>query len=104
MLPINFAAVTAAAFAAFVLGFLFHGPVLGSVWMKLADVHPTGNEKFSDMVPQLLKNLLANFVTASVLAVIYLFASTSPHLGGTGAWRGVVCALWCWLGFLVTTT
>ena len=63
MLPINFMAITAAAVTAFILGFLFHGPLLGRVWMKLADVHPTGKEKFSDMVPQMLKNLLANFVT-----------------------------------------
>jgi hypothetical protein len=104
MLPINFIAVTVAAVAAFILGFLFHGPLLGSVWMKLADVHPTGNEKFSDMVPQLLKNLLANFVTASGLAVLYLFASTSTYLGGTGIWRGVICAFWIWLGFLVTSS
>ena len=104
ILPINFMAVTAAAFAAFILGFLFHGPLLGSVWMKLADVHPTGQEKFADMIPQLLKNLLANFLTASVLAVIYLFSSTSSYLGGTGVWKGVFCALWLWLGFLVTST
>jgi len=48
----------------------------------------------------MLMNLLVNFVTASVLAVIYLFASTSSYLEGTGIWRGVVCALWLWLGFL----
>ena len=104
MLPINFVAVAAAAVSAFILGFLFHGPLLGRLWMKLADVHPTGNEKFSDMIPKMLMNLLVNFVTASVLAVIYLFASPSSYLGGTGPWRGVVCALWLWLGFLVTST
>ena len=104
MLPINFVAVAAAAVSAFILGFLFHGPLLGRLWMKLADVHPTGDEKFSDMIPKMLQNLLVNFVTASVLAVIYLFASTSSYLGGTGTWRGVVCALWLWLGFLVTST
>ena len=99
MLPINFVAVTVAAVSAFILGFLFHGPLLGRLWMKLANVHPTGNEKFSDMIPKMLQNLVTNFVTASVLAVIYLFASTSSYLGGTGTWRGVVCALWLWLGF-----
>ena len=104
MIPINFMAVSAAAIAAFVLGFIFHSPPLGLLWMKLADIHPTGNEKFSDMIPQMLKNLLANFVTASVLAVIYLFASSSSYLAGTGIWRGVVCALWLWLGFLVTSS
>jgi hypothetical protein len=104
MLPINLVAVSVAAVTAFILGFLFHGPVLGTLWMKLANIHPTGNEKFKDMVPQMLWNLLVNFITAYVLAVIYLFASSSTYFTATGVWGGVVCALWVWLGFLVTTT
>lgn len=97
-------AVGVAAVAAFILGFLFHGPVSGKLWMKLANVQPTGNEKFSDMIPQMLWNLLSNFVTAYVLAVMYLFVSSSPLSGGAGVWTGVVSALWIWIGFLVTTT
>jgi hypothetical protein len=104
MLPISLLAVSVASIVAFVLGFLFHGPLLGKVWMKLADVHPTGNEKLSDMVPQMLWNLLSNFVTAYVLAVIYLYASTSPLLGGPGMTTGVIVALWVWFGFLVTSS
>ncbi|MBI3396138.1 MAG: DUF1761 domain-containing protein [Spirochaetia bacterium] len=104
MLPINYLAVIVAALTAFVLGFLFHGPLLGKVWMKLADIHPTGNEKFSDMVPQLLWNMLANLATAFGLAVIYLFSAASPYLAGSGIWKGVVCAIWVWGGFLVTST
>ncbi|CAN5705668.1 hypothetical protein BH11PAT2_BH11PAT2_06020 [soil metagenome] len=103
MVPINLMAVVVAAVAAFVLGFLFHGPVLGKLWMKLADIHPTGNEKFSDMVPQLLWNILANLVTAYVLAVIYFFASSSPHVG-VGVAGAIMVSVWIWLGFLVTST
>ena len=104
MLPINLFAVALAALSAFVLGFLFHGPVAGKLWMKLANIHMTGKEKLSDMIPNLLWNLLTNFVTAYGLAVIYLFASSSPYLGGTGVWKGVLLGLWVWLGFLVTAT
>jgi len=104
MLPINLIAVVVAAVAAFVLGFLFHGPLTGKLWMKLADIHPTGNEKFADMIPQMLWNLLANLVTAYVLAVIYLFSSSSPYLGGPGLSTGIIVGLWAWLGFLVTAT
>lgn len=103
MLPINILAVSLAAITAFILGFLFHGPVTGKLWMKLADIHPTGNEKMKDIVPQLLWNLLANFVTASGLAVIYLFASSSAYIN-KGVCGGIVCALWIWLGFIVTST
>lgn len=104
MLPINYFAVLVAAFANFVIGFLMHGPVGGKLWMKLAGIHPTGNEKFSDMVPQMIQNFLANILFAYVLAVVYLFASTSPVMGGSGAWNGMVCAFWVWLGFLVTSS
>ena len=104
MLPINLLSVLVAAIVAFVLGFLFYGPVLGKVWMKLANIHPTGNEKFKSMVPQMLWNMLVNLVTAYVLAVIYLLASSSPYLGATGALGGAICAIWVWLGFMVTTT
>ena len=96
-------AVVVSAVVAFVLGFLFHGPVLGKLWMRLANVVPTGNEKLSDMVPQMLWNILANLVTAYSLAVIYLFASSSP-LVAKGALGGVTCALWLWLGFIVASS
>lgn len=97
MLPINFVAIIVAAIAAFVVGFLMHGPVAGKLWMKLANIVPTGKEKFSDMVPQMLWNLFANVVTATVLSVMYLFASTSVYLGAVGVMGGIVCALWLWL-------
>lgn len=104
MLPINLLAVLVAAVVAFVLGFLFHGPLFGKLWMRLANITPTGNEKFGDMIPQMLWNLLSNFVTAYVLAVIYLYASSSPFLGGAGVKTGIIVALWVWIGFLVTSS
>ena len=104
MTSINLFAVSIAAIVAFVLGFLFHGPVAGKLWMKLANIHPTGNEKFKDMIPQLLWNLLVQYVTAFILAVIYLFTSSSPFLGGKGILGGVILAILLWLGFLVTSS
>ncbi|MFA6158215.1 MAG: DUF1761 domain-containing protein [Candidatus Paceibacterota bacterium] len=101
---INFLAVLTAAVAAFVLGFLFHGPISGKLWMRLANIHPTGNEKLSDMVPQMLWNLLSNVVTASVLALMYAFVSTSSLSAGPGAWTGVITSIWVWVGFLVTSS
>jgi hypothetical protein len=104
MLPINFIAVSIAAVTAFVLGFLFHGPVTGKLWMKLADIHPTGDENFKDMIPQMLWNLLVQFITAFVLAVIILFASSSTYLDGSEVWKGVILAGLLWFGFLVTSS
>lgn len=104
MVAINIFAVLVAALVAFVLGFLFHGPVSGKLWMKLANIHPTGNEKLGDMVPQMVWNLVSNIVTAAVLAMMYAFVSTSSLSHGVGVWTGVICAFWLWLGFLVTSS
>lgn len=104
MLPVHYLAIVVAAVAAFIIGFLFHGPLFGKVWMRLANIHPTGKERFQDMIPQMVKNLLANLVCAYVLSAVYLFASTSPVMGGSGVLNGMVCAFWIWLGFIVTTT
>lgn len=104
MLSINLIPVVLAALASFVLGFLFHGPVSGKLWMKLADIHPTGNEKFSDMVPQLIYNLLSNLVTAYFLAVIYLYVSTSDISSGPGVYTGIMTGLLVWIGFLATSS
>ena len=104
MLPVNYAAVLVAALTQFFIGFMFHGPLFGKVWMRLAKITPTGKEKFADMIPQMVKNLLVNILFAYVLAVVYLFATTSPIMGGSGALNGMMCAFWIWLGFVFTTT
>lgn len=101
---INFLSVFVAAIAAFVIGFLCHGPVAGKLWMKLANIHPTGNEKLSDMIPQMLWNLLVNIVTAFVMAVIFWLVFTSPVMGSATWFRGAIMGVWFWLGFLVTSS
>lgn len=104
MLPINLLAVLVAAIVAFILGFLFHGPILGKTWMRLANIKMTGKEKMSDMYGQMFWNFVANFITAYVLAIVYLFASNSPFTNGATIDTGLMCGFWVWLGFLVTST
>ncbi len=104
MVPINLFAVLVSAIVAFIVGFLFHGPLFGKLWMKLADIHPTGNEKFKDMIPQMVWNFVSNFVTAYVLATIYAYVSTSHISNGAGIATGVMCAFLVWVGFLVTSS
>lgn len=104
MLAINLIAVLVAAVAAFIIGFLMHGPVGGKLWMRLADIHPTGNEKLADMVPQMFWNLVVNIVTAYALGIVYLFATASAFTSGPGVATGVVCGLLVWAGFLATSS
>jgi hypothetical protein len=90
MLNINLLAVVVAGVLNFIIGFMFHGPLFGKLWMKLANIQPTGNEKFSDMVPQMLKNLLANIVCAYILAMfIYVTASYYNNVGNVVGGMGV---------------
>lgn len=103
-MPFSLLSVLVAAIAAFVIGFLLHGPVGGKLWMKLANIHPTGNEKFSDMIPQMLWNLLANFVTAFVMAGIIWAVSSSPVIGQLSPSRGAIFGIWLAVGFLATSS
>ncbi len=95
MLPINYVAVVAAAIVCFIIGFLFHGPVFGKLWMKLAKIVPTGNEKFKDMIPQMVKNMIMNLICAYVLAVFITIA-------GKSITNGICIAILVWFGFIVT--
>lgn len=103
MLSINLISVFVAAIAAFIVGFMFHGPLFGKLWMKLANIHPTGKEKFSDMIPQMLKNLLANIICAYVLAM-FIFTTASYYNNVGNIIGGMGIAFWAWLGFVATST
>lgn len=103
MTQIKLGKVIIAAVSAFIIGFLIHGPLAGRLWMKLANMHSGGND-FKDIIPQMLLNLLVQFITAFVLAIIYSFASSSPNISKKGISGGVILATWLWLGFLVTSS
>lgn len=90
------------ALATFIIGFLFHGPIAGKLWMKLANIQPTGNEKFSDMKWQMIWNFIANMATAFVLFNLIQF--TAPMSGGLTIGKSVLIALWMWAGFIVPSS
>lgn len=103
MVSINLVSVLVAAIATFIIGFLFHGPLFGKLWMKLANIHPTGNEKFSEMIPHMIKNFVMNLVCAYVLAMfIGVVAGYYNNVGSIVGGMGI--AFWAWLGFVVTST
>ncbi len=91
-----------AAVAMFVLGFMWHGPLFGKTWMRLANIVPTGNEKLSDMQKQMLLNFLADIVLAGVLYGAIKVAVTSSLATNGVMWvSGVIVAVFLWLGFVV---
>lgn len=103
MVSINISSIFISAIVAFIIGFMFHGPLFGKLWMKLANIHPTGKEKFSDMIPQMLLNFLANIVCAYVLA-IFIYVTANYYDMTHKVVGGMAVAFWIWLGFLVTSS
>ena len=104
MLSINFVSVLVAAAVAFILGFLFHGPIGGKLWMKLANITPTGNEKFSDMYGQMFWNFIVNIFTAFIMAMIFALVFTSPLMGALTWCRGAIMGALLSIGFIMTSS
>ncbi len=96
-------AILVSAVVAFVIGFLFHGPLFGKLWMKLANITPTGNEKMSDMYGQMFWNFVANILTACVIAILINVAGSSAFMIDYSAMCvGLTVAFLGWLGFIFT--
>jgi hypothetical protein len=104
MLPISIVAVLVAAVVAFIIGFLMHGPVAGKLWMRLANVVPTGNEKMSDMYGQMFWNLVVDFITAYALAAVIVLATGSQYLTGSTLHDALTISFIIWAGFLATSS
>ena len=88
----------------FVIGFLFHGPLFGKVWMRLAKITPTGNEKLSEMKAQMFWNYFSNVVQAFVLSGAIWISSYSAVIGEMTWYKGMIIGLCLWLGNVLTTT
>jgi hypothetical protein len=100
----NILTIVLAALATFIIGFLFHGPLFGKVWMRLANIHPTGNEKFADMVPQMAWNLVVNLITAGVMSLLFWVIFNSAIMGEETWYKGAILGAWIWLGFIATSS
>ena len=104
MLPINIVAVLVAAAVSFIIGFLIHGPIAGKLWMRLANITPTGNEKFSDMYGQMFWNLVVNIITAYALAAMIVLTEVSEYLTGTALQNALTISFIVWAGFFATSS
>lgn len=99
----NILAVLVAAAAMFVIGFLWHGPLFGKTWMRLAGVAmPDPQPTFSSMVPQMIWNYIANVVIAGVFAAMVSFIGSLVPDPSFFDWsRGSIFAGWIWFGFVM---
>jgi len=98
---INWLAVLVAAVAAFVIGFLWHGPLFGKQWIKLmgipkAEVDKMRARGMGPMVPHMIGSFVQQIVIAAVLAYF------ADALGVAGAGEAVMLGFLVWLGFVAT--
>ncbi len=102
--PVNYLAILVAAIASFVLGFLWHGPLFGKLWISLSGITPEQMEaaKQKSMVKPMVGAFLAMLVMSYVMANVYDFASA--YYGVVGITMGLMVAFWNWLGFVVTVS
>lgn len=95
---LNYLAILVAAFAAFAIGFLWHGPLFGKTWMKLMNITPEqmerGKEKMQKKMPlYMLLALIQQLIVAGVIAMLV------SALGITTVAGALMLAFWLWLGF-----
>ncbi len=99
---INLLAVLVAAIAAFVIGFLWHGPLFGKQWMAMmnipqSEVDAMQAKGMGPMVPSMIAALVQQIITAFVMAHL------ANALAITDATAAVLFAVLIWLGFFATT-
>lgn len=107
-LPLNNTAIIVAALSAFVIGFLWHGPLFGKLWMKLAGIKEPSKEEMEaarkTMWKPMLANLLINIMIAYTLSLFYYLVSHSPFIYIGGIVGGIQCAIILWLGIIIPIT
>jgi hypothetical protein len=96
-LPVNFAALVAAAVVRMVIGAVWYAPpVLGKPWMALVGMTP---EKVkAGMGRAIAVDLAGSLVMAFVLTHAARYAGASTPL------EGAAVGFFCWIGFVATVT
>ena len=95
-------AALAAAAAAFIVGFLWHGPLFGKLWMTLMNIPQAEADAAkakgpSGMAPQLVCSFLQQLVVA------FVFAHLMNGFGITEMAKAIMLAVILWFGFIATT-
>ncbi len=96
---INVLAVLVAALAAFIIGFLWHGPLFGKQWFALMEIPQSKIDEMQakgmgPMIPNMIGGLVQQIIVA--LVVSYLVNA----LGIADAGGAILLALVLWFGFI----
>lgn len=98
----NVVAILVAALAAFFVGFLWHGPVFGKVWIKLMKITPAEMKKGQkEMGKKMPLYMAIAYVQQLVVAIVVTFFCLL--LGANTVLGILVLVFLFWLGFIATT-
>ncbi len=98
----NFPAILVAALAAFFVGFMWHGPVFGKVWMKLMKISAADMKKGQKEMGKKMPLYMA-IAYLQQLVTSFLMALFSLMLGASDTFSSVLLAFLIWIGFIATT-
>ena len=101
---IHYPVLLLAVVSCFVLGFLWHGPLFGKVWIRLSGLtdEQLKAARAKGMAKPMILNFMGNLLMAYVLYHALIFASSYMKMTGPAA--GVMSGFWNWLGFIVPVT
>lgn len=102
IVSVNYLAVLVAAIVAYVIGFMWHGPLFGKQWIRLmeipqAKINEMQAKGMSAMAPQMVTAFVQQLIIAWVLALLIANLQITDVIGALSI------ALLLWLGFIVTT-
>lgn len=104
MLPsvnVNYLAILVASVVSFLLGWLWHSPVLfGKMYMKLSNMDKMDKKKMDAMKKGMGQSLFFQFVVTLVTA--YVLAYFLNYAGAKTIVDGAMVGLWAWIGFVAT--
>lgn len=104
-LILNWGAIASAAFAAFVIGWIWYGPLFGAPWAKALGLKMNKKPELGFMVKAMGLHLLGAVVTSYVLAHTSQVWRPSvwgyPGQDGSAAAYGCMAAFFTWIGFYV---
>lgn len=101
VVPVNYAAVFAAAVLSMIIGYVWYGPLFGKAWMEEIGMSKSEMDKAqkAGMAKSYGLMFVGSLVMAWVLANAIVFAGAYTQMTGLSA--GLMSAFFNWLGFIV---
>jgi hypothetical protein len=97
---VSYVAIFIAAVAGFLVGFVWYGPLFSKPWRAANNLTSESMHARGGSMPMLL---ILTFVALLVMA--WVLAGLIAHLGPGQVTlkNGVISAVFCWIGFVITT-